>query len=114
MPEMKTGWKPKDSDPEELREYGRRYWQRRDIRSAAQLALLRSETRRKLRRVETPVKTIVSRNDSTVPLSVLSLLERRLPRGLAEVLEVENCGHDVPHGAEREKVAEAIINWLNN
>jgi carboxylesterase len=114
IPEMKTGWEPKDSDPEELREYGRRYWYRRDIRSAAQLALLGSETRRVLRRVETPVKTIVSRNDTTVPMTVLSLLEQRLPRGLAAIMEVENCGHDIPHGAEKEKVAKVIISWFDS
>jgi len=112
LPELRTGWEPNpDLDPEIL-ELGQRYWIRRDIRSAAQLYKLRSEIRRRLGRVQTPVMTVVSKEDKSVPITVLKLLEERLPGGLARTLIVSNCGHDLPQGADKVLIADAAADWL--
>jgi len=112
LPEVKTGWEPDEENSEEMKEHGRRYWARRDIRSAAQMALLQGETIRHLPEVGSPVMAVVSTGDPTVPVSVLKLLEKRLPRGLSSRLVVEKCRHNIPQGPDREKVADEIISWL--
>jgi len=112
LPEVPTGWVPREEDDEETREHGRRYWSRRDVKSAAQLLRLQRETRRRLRRVSAPVMAVVSRDDASVPVSVLDFLDRRLPRGLGRRLVIEGCGHDVPQGTQKDRVAEAVASWL--
>ena len=112
LPEVKTGWKPGEDDDEETLELGRRYWSRRDLRSAAQFYRLCRETRRRLRKIEAPVMCVVSTADPSVPVEVLRLLDRRLPRGLRRTLVVGNCRHDVPQGADRDEVAGAVMDWL--
>ena len=112
LPEIRTGWQPHpELDPQVL-ELGRRYWVRRDIRSAAQLYKLRGEVRRSLRKVQTPVMAVVSKDDKSVPITVLKLLEKRLPAGLARTLTVSNCGHDLPQGADKGAIADAVLDWL--
>jgi carboxylesterase len=113
LPEIRTGWKPKDKDDEETREHGQIYWTRRDLRSASQLHRLQGEVRRKLRKIRAPVFSVVSRRDNSVPAEVNELLNRRLPGGLSRTLVLNNCGHDVPQGADRLLVADSIINWLS-
>ncbi|RKX80642.1 MAG: esterase [Spirochaetes bacterium] len=112
LPRKKTGWEPKDEDSEERREHGRRYWAYRDLKSAAQLSLLQGEVVRHLGGIRTAVMAIVSSEDKTVPAKVLELLEKRLPSGLSATLVVKNCGHNIPQGPDREKVADAVIAWL--
>ncbi len=112
LPEVKTGWEPEKENSEEMKEHGKRYWARRDIKSAAQMALLQGETIRHLRQVESRVMAVVSTGDSTVPPDVLEILEKRLPAGLSRRLVVENCRHNIPQGPDREKVADAVIAWL--
>ncbi|MDF1566416.1 MAG: alpha/beta fold hydrolase [Spirochaetaceae bacterium] len=112
LPEVKTNWEPKDEDDEETREHGRRYWSRRDLKSAAQFSRLTAEGRRHLERVMAPVFTVVSLGDKTVPTNVLDLLDRRLPAGLSKSLVVSRCGHDVPQGADKEVVADTVTDWL--
>jgi carboxylesterase len=112
LPEVKTGWEPGEEDSAEMKEHGRRYWARRDIRSAAQMALLQGEVIRHLSRVKTPVMAVVSTGDQTVPVEVLELLDRKIPGGLSGKLTVNNCEHNIPQGPDREKVAESVIAWL--
>jgi len=112
LPEIRTGWKPNpELSPQEL-EFGRRYWIRREIRSAAQLYKLRSEVRRELRKIQTPVMAVVSKEDKSVPTTVLKLLEERLPAGLARTLIVSNCGHDLPQGDDKGLITDAVLDWL--
>jgi carboxylesterase len=113
LPELNTGWTPGDEDDEETREHGQRYWTRRDLRSAAQLFRLQGEVRRKLRKIRTPVFSIISRRDKSVPAEVNQLLNRQLPEGLSRTLVLKNCGHDIPQGADRLLVADSVINWLS-
>jgi len=112
LPELKTGWKPNpELDPQVL-EFGRRYWIRRDIRSAAQLYKLRGEIRRRFKKIHAPVMVVASKEDKSVPITVLKLLEERLPAGLDRTLIVSNCGHDLPQGADKNLIAEAVVDWL--
>lgn len=113
LPEIETGWTPEEGDDETDIELGRRYWSKRDIPSLAQLKLLQSATRRRLRRIKAPVMAIISSGDNSVPTRVIATLERGLPQGLQRSLVVEKCGHDVPQGADRETVADAVIAWLD-
>lgn len=112
MPEVKTGWTPNEDDDEETREHGSRYWTRRDLRSAGQLARLQGEVRRVLPEIKTLVFAIASIRDRSVPPEVIGLLDRRLPDGLSGSLIVENCGHDLPQGADRSLIARTVRAWL--
>ena len=112
LPELKTGWKPDVNLDEETRELGRRYWTRRDLRSAAELSRLQAGVRRKLGRVRTPTMAVISPGDRSVPPEVIKLLDKRLPEGLSRTLVVGNCGHDVPQGQDRVEVADAVVGWL--
>lgn len=112
LPEVTTGWTPEEDDDETTRELGRRYWSRRDVRSLAQLRFLQIATRRRLKHVTAPVMTIISSNDPTVPTRVIGVLERGLSRGLERSLVVDRCGHNVPDGADRETVADAVVSWF--
>ncbi len=113
LPKIRTDWEPEENDSEETRELGQRYWSKRDVRSLAQLRYLQISTRRRLGRIEAPVFTIVSSKDPSVPTRVLGILERCLTRGLQRSLVVEKCRHDVPNGADKETVAEAILAWMS-
>ena len=113
LPEVKTGWKPEEDDDETTLEQGRRYWTRRDPRSLAQLRYLQIAARRRLKHLTTPVMAIVSSSDPTVPTRVIGVLERSLPGGLDRSLVVDRCGHNVPNGADRETVADAVVSWLD-
>ncbi len=113
LPEIKTNWTPRDEDDEETREHGQRYWTRRDLRSAAQLFRLQGEVRRKLRKIRTPVFSVVSKRDKSVPAEVNQLLNQQLPDGLSRTLVLNNCGHDVPQGADRQLVADSVVEWLS-
>lgn len=112
LPEIKTAWKPEANDDEETLEHGRRYWTRRDLKSAAQLIRLISETKRKLRGISIPVLCMVSTGDKSVPVEVAELLEQRLPGRLSRKVILENCGHDLPQGADRQELADITIDWL--
>jgi len=114
LSEAETGWKPENEDNEERKEHGRRYWTRRDIKSAAQMALLQGEAIRRLGALPSSVTAVVSSGDKTVPASVLDLLNKKLPRGLKDSLTVSNCGHNIPQGPDREKVADTVIAWLKS
>jgi len=112
LPEIRTSWKPNpELSPQELK-LGQRYWIRREIRSAAQLYKLRSEVRRRLRKIQTPVMAVVSKEDKSVPITVLKFLEEKLPAGLARTLIVSNCGHDLPQGDDKALIADAVVDWL--
>lgn len=112
LPELKTGWKPEADDDEQTREYGRRYWMRRDLKSAAQLTRLSSEAKRKIKAIRIPVLCMVSTGDKSVPAEVAEILEQKLTNGLSRRVTLENCGHDLPQGADRNKVADIAIEWL--
>ena len=113
VPEIRTGWKPGEDDSDTDRELGRRYWSRRDPHSLSRFLMLQDSTRRKISRVNAPVFSIVSSGDPTVPIRVQDLLEKKITRGLDRSLVVENCRHDVPQGADRAQVADAVITWLD-
>lgn len=112
LPEVKTDWEPNVDDDDETREHGRRYWTRRDLRSAAQLIRLMSETKRKLGRITIPVLCMVSTRDNSVPIEAAEILEQRLPGGLSRKVILEKCRHDLPQGADREEVADIVLEWL--
>lgn len=114
LPEIKTGWKPKIDDDEETREHGRRYWTRRDLKSAAQLIRLTSETKHKIRKITVPVLCMVSTGDKSVPVEVADFLEQRLPGGISRRVVLKKCGHDLPQGADRVELADIAIDWLNS
>ena len=109
---IKTEWKPNPELSPQILELGRRYWTRRDFRSAAHLYKLRNEVQRRLQKVQSPVMAVVSEKDKSVPITVLKLLEEKIPAGLDRTLIVKNCGHDLPQGADKGLIADAVLDWL--
>lgn len=56
--------------------------------------------------------TIVSRKDTTVPLSVLDMVEKGISSVRKEHLILDESLHSaIPNGCEKEKVADAMIAW---
>ena len=55
---------------------------------------------------------VISSGDKTVPTRVVDFLEKKLPNGLQRSLVVNRCGHDVPNGADKVEVADAVIDWI--
>ena len=115
IPEIGTDWDPDREENPDARAHGRRYWVRRDLRSLAQFARLQAEVRRKLRSVEAPVYVASSDDDGTAATEAsLATLGRRLPRKIEGTLSLTGCRHDVPQGIHKERVAEAVIGWLED
>ena len=114
LPVIRNDWTPQDTDDSDTREHGRRYWTVRDVKSLAQFARLGSRAGRRISQVQAPVFLVLSKNDPTVPKTVGDILKTKLPHGIKKLLIVENCKHDIPQGADREKVADTVLKWLGN
>ncbi|MCG8454197.1 MAG: alpha/beta fold hydrolase [Spirochaetales bacterium] len=114
LPVIKTDWTPNPKDNADTREHGRRYWSHRDVRSLAQLSLLAKETQRLLPKVYTPAMGVFSDDDDSVSIKAREQLIKRLPEGLNTSLEVSGCGHSIPQGKERERVAQTVGDWLTS
>jgi len=98
-----------DPDMEHL---SREYWSVDIIAGAAELYRLQRLGRRLLPKVRAPTLTIVSEKDATVPLAVADLIARRIAATEKETLVLKESPHVVVNDCEKEKVAQAILDWF--
>lgn len=78
----------------------------------AELRHLQRIAARRLRLIEAPTLTIVSKADRTVPIRVADLIESKIQSREKRRVVLETSAHVVVNDSEREKVAEEIIEWF--
>lgn len=84
------------------------------VRSGVELKLLLAEMRAVLPKVTVPVLLIHSRDDKTVPPEHMPLLYERLGASRKEMLWVEGAGHVITEEPPRNKIFEAIDQFLES
>jgi carboxylesterase len=79
---------------------------------SAQVLALIAHVRDQLHRVRTPTLVVASRRDRVVRPAGISLLQRRLPRGLTELHWLERSGHVITLDCEWPRVADLSASFL--
>ncbi|WP_157702956.1 MULTISPECIES: alpha/beta hydrolase [Alkalispirochaeta] len=111
VPPLRKPEKEPDQDPE--REYlAREYWNWQWPRETAELYRLVRLGRRALGKITCPTLTVVSAQDDTVPLAVARRIERSIAASERQTLTLEESGHVITDGPDRERVARAVAEWF--
>ncbi len=92
----------------------REYWMTEWYRQAGYLHRLGRKAKRRLRHITCPTLTIVSEQDRLVPLAVADLIQQRIGSDIHRTLRLNESPHVVVNECERERVAEAVLNWLQS
>ncbi len=100
-------------DVEYLNTLARQYWNYDWPSKAADLLKLQLMARKRLERVGSDCLTIVSKGDKTVPWSVADQIEGGIRSKKKKRLVLEESPHVVVNDIEKEKVADAIIDWFS-
>lgn len=82
------------------------------LRAVGELVRLQALVRPMLARVRQPVLVVHARQDHTCPLENVAILQRELP-GPVEVLVLPESFHVISIDRERERVAEAVLRFLD-
>jgi carboxylesterase len=99
-------------EEEDLNFLSQEYWSVDLIPQAAELYKLLKLGRKLLPRIESPTLTIVSEKDRTVPLKVADLIQSTIQSTEKEVIVLKESPHVVVNDCEKERVADAIIQWF--
>ncbi|WP_159438704.1 alpha/beta hydrolase [Alkalispirochaeta americana] len=111
VPPLRKPEKEPSEDPE--REYlAREYWNWQWPRETSELYRLVKLGRRALEKITCPTLTVVSAQDDTVPLSVAGRIERSIAATERQTLVLEESGHVITDGPEKETVARAVSEWF--
>lgn len=100
---------PEDPDAAYLT---KEYWDWNWPRQAGQLYRLARIARQDLSRVTAPTLTVIARNDESVPASVADRIRRDIGAREQEYLTLEESGHVITSGPEKEIVADAVCSWF--
>jgi len=100
-----------NADPDSM-VLAREYWDWRYSGQAASLLHLKRMARRYLPRVAADTLTIVGDADRNVPVSVITLIERRISAALTRHLVVEKGAHLILGGEQGGRVADEAVSWL--
>ena len=65
-----------------------------------------------MRRVRSDCLLLLSRNDRTVPLRAGDIIGRRIGSRTIRRIVLEESNHTLVNHVEREKVADALIEWF--
>jgi len=105
--------RPLESSDPQLQEIEREYHQDTWIRPASNLRRLQNIARRRLGTVTAPILVIVSKQDHTVPTSVLDIVTQHTASSRVWPVVLEESGHVLTNGVEKETVAEHSVTWLH-
>lgn len=89
------------------------YWEWKWPGPAAELLKLQRRAKRAARNVTAPTMLMVSRSDSTVPVSVKYLIEKLLGERLAKTIVLEKSEHTLPTDCEKERVTAEVVSWFD-
>jgi carboxylesterase len=99
-------------EEEDLNFLSREYWSVDLVPQAAELYKLLKLGKKLLPRIDSPTLTIVSEKDRTVPLQVADLIQSTVQSKEKEVIVLKESPHVVVNDCEKERVADAIIQWF--
>ncbi|MDR2588298.1 MAG: alpha/beta fold hydrolase [Spirochaetales bacterium] len=99
--------------PLEYSYIAREYWKWNWPGPACSILALRRRAKKILPRVEADTLVIVSKKDGTVPLQAADLVEKLSAAKSFRRVTLEESGHIIFDGAEKEKAADAVIGWLS-
>jgi carboxylesterase len=88
------------------------YWNWQWPTQTASLYRLMRMARRSLRHFSVPILTVVSKKDETVPLKVARYIEKWSPSVEKKTVVLEESGHVVTTGVEKERVAALVADWF--
>jgi len=99
-------------DDPDLDYLSREYWSVDNIPGAAELYKLQRLGLSLLGEIRSPVLTIISEKDATVPVAVAPLIQDSVASPEKETLVLKESKHVVVNDCEKEAVADAIIAWF--
>jgi carboxylesterase len=100
-------WKDKD-----MAYYSTQYWSRYFTAQIAELVGLQKRARKILSLLTANTYLIYAEKDRTVPERIEVYLESRLESRLKDSLRLTKSGHVVVNGSEKERAADAILQWI--
>ncbi|MFW6250585.1 MAG: alpha/beta hydrolase [Alkalispirochaetaceae bacterium] len=106
-----TGSQEEYEDPEKAY-ISREYWSYLWPSQSWGLFRLMRLGRKQLKEIRGRVLTVVSEKDETVPISVVSVVERRLRHGRCDTIRLSESGHVVTRDVEAERVARETLRFL--
>ena len=98
---------------EHLRMLQNEYWDYDWPTKARDLLKLQRLAKARLPKIHSDCLTIVSKNDQTVPVEVLDIIESGIKSEKKERLILEKSPHVVVNDIEKERVAQEIIDWFS-
>ena len=101
-----------DYDDPDLDYLSHEYWSVDNIQGAAELYRLQQLGLSLLGDIQSPLLTIISEKDATVPVAVAPLILGRIASTEKETLVLKESKHVVVNDCEKEAVADAIIAWF--
>lgn len=103
-----------ENHPEEyLKTLQSEYWDYDWPTKASNLLKLQRLAKGRLHKVHSDCLTICSKNDQSVPLEVLEIIEGRIQSRTKKHLILEKSPHVVVNDIEKERVAQEIIDWFS-
>lgn len=105
---------PEQYDDRERQYMADEYWNWNWPRQTASLYRLIRRARRRLSSITAPTYLVVSEKDETVPPSVSDLVQSSVSGEPATVLRLQNSGHVVTNGVDRDAVADGSLAWLDS
>jgi len=114
-----AGYLPKNSilpeyEYDGLNKIADEYWNKLWIKPAADFYKIQRLAKRELKKIESEIFAIFSKNDRTVPISTKEILESNIPQERLKILILEKSSHVVTSDVEKEIVAQNILKWMNS
>jgi carboxylesterase len=100
-------------EEEHLRRLQSEYWDYDWPTKARDLLKLQRLAKARLEKVHSDCLTICSKNDQTVPLEVVDIIEKGIKSERKEHVILEKSPHVVVNDIEKERVAQEIIDWFS-
>ena len=98
---------------EHLKKLQDEYWDYDWPTKARDLLKLQRLAKARLPKIHSDCLTIISKNDQTVPVEVLDIIESGIKSQKKERLILEKSPHVVVNDIEKERVAQEIIDWFS-
>ncbi|MEE8440202.1 MAG: alpha/beta fold hydrolase [Spirochaetia bacterium] len=112
IPRLAGDWEAEQDPDPNAEAIGREYKTHNYTKAIAQLYHLQRLGRRILPRLTSDTLVVVSKRDETVPPEVARYITDRSASDRVETLLLEESGHQVAQGVERETVCKAVVDWF--
>ena len=114
IPKLAGDWDPaRDPDPD-AGVIGKEYKTHNYTKAIAQLYHLQQLGKKSLPRLTSDTLIIVSEKDGTVPPEVARYITDRCASDRVKTILLENSGHQMVQGVERETICDAVVDWFSD